>query len=192
MCWFSRVFCFFGFGVLGFVIVVVWIGTELLYSGGQHLGRRHTLVQKPTTKFCSTMKVLKGRLIWGGGQSLHHLPLCTDFLSECIFEVFWISCQSLTIRRLPIRIHIFGSWKISYLANLGEQSCRALSAGTEGHLPLLNTVCTLLFTIFPLLVSHFGYLPGPWRLLHLQLLQKTPNTWTENRSTTLCNKARQP
>ena len=31
-------------------------------------------------RFCSTMKVFKGRIIWGGGQSLPHLPLCTFLL----------------------------------------------------------------------------------------------------------------
>ena len=31
-------------------------------------------------RFCSTMKVLKGKIIWGGGQSFCYFPLCEDFL----------------------------------------------------------------------------------------------------------------
>ena len=35
---------------------------------------------KQLLRFCSTMNVFKGRIIWGGDKSLHYLPLCADFL----------------------------------------------------------------------------------------------------------------
>lgn len=59
----------------------------------QHLGKQWIPVQKPTVKFCQTMKVFKGKIIQGKGQSLCYLPLCTDFLSV-ILNNSWISCQS--------------------------------------------------------------------------------------------------
>ena len=46
----------------------VLVGTEkLLYSGDQQPGE----MANRFWRFCSTVKVFKGRIIWGGGQSLH-------------------------------------------------------------------------------------------------------------------------
>ena len=60
-------------------------------SGGWK--KKAVLFRRPTTwgegglvsknqlwRLCSTMKVFKGRIIWGRGQSLPYLPLCSDFL----------------------------------------------------------------------------------------------------------------
>ena len=45
-------------------------------------------------RFCLTMKVFKGRIIWRGAQNLYYLPLCADFLligwSNGV--VFQVSC----------------------------------------------------------------------------------------------------
>lgn len=62
-------------------------------------------------------------------------------------------------------------------------------SGTEGHLPVLKKECILLLTAFPLVLSLPRYLPGPWRLLHLQLSQKTPNKGNENGNTALCKQS---
>lgn len=82
----------------------------------------------------------------------------------------------------------FKSWEISHqnphfwfleksvtLATLGEHSCIALLAGAECHLPPFKTARILLFITFPLVISLPPFLPGPCRLLRLQLLWKTIN-----------------
>lgn len=66
---------------VAFLRVVLFCTESLLYLGDQHLGKQWIPVQKPTAKFCQTMKVFKGRIIQGKGQSLCYRPLCTDFLS---------------------------------------------------------------------------------------------------------------
>ena len=77
---FFRVVFFVLFGGRGFFFFLV--ETEsLLYLRDQHLGKQWIPVQKPTAKFCQTMKVFKGRIIQGKGQSLCYHPLCMDFLS---------------------------------------------------------------------------------------------------------------
>ena len=54
----------------------VLVGMErLLYARDRQLVSKNQL-----QRFCSTMKVFKGRLISGEGQGPYYLPLCADFL----------------------------------------------------------------------------------------------------------------
>lgn len=115
----DTVCCFFQSGFLCFVLggfFFFLVETEsLLYLGDQHLGKQWIPVQKPTVKFCQTMKVFKGKIIQGKGQSLCYLPLCTDFLSV-ILNNFESVANLSTIRSFTSESTFFISWKISFLA----------------------------------------------------------------------------
>ena len=108
---FSEWFSLFCFGGLFFLVEA----ESLLYLGDQHLGKQWIPVQKPTVKFCQTMKVFKGKIIQGKGQSLCYLPLCTDFLSV-ILNNFESVANLSTIRSFTSESTFFISWKISFLA----------------------------------------------------------------------------
>ena len=114
----DTVCCFFQSGFLcfflgGFFFFFFLVETEsLLYLGDQHLGKQWIPVQKPAAKFCQTMKVFKGKIIQGKGQSPCYLSLCTDFLSV-ILNNFESVANLSTIRSFTLESTFFISWKIS-------------------------------------------------------------------------------
>ena len=56
-----------------------WLGRKSYFiQEASKLGRRWAHVHQ-LQRFCLNMKVFKGRIIWGRGQSCY-LPLCADFL----------------------------------------------------------------------------------------------------------------
>ena len=79
---------------------------SLLYLGDQHLGKQWIPVQKPAAKFCQTMKVFKGKIIQGKGQSPCYLSLCTDFLSV-ILNNFESVANLSTIRSFTLESTFF-------------------------------------------------------------------------------------
>lgn len=112
VAFFRVVFSVLFWGAFFFFLVET---ESLLYLGDQHLGKQWIPVQKPTVKFCQTMKVFKGKIIQGKGQSLCYLPLCTDFLSV-ILNNFESVANLSTIRSFTSESTFFISWKISFLA----------------------------------------------------------------------------
>ena len=59
---------------------VGWKGKAALFRRLATWGEGGLVSKNQLWRFCSTMKVFKERIIWGGGQSLHSLLLCADFL----------------------------------------------------------------------------------------------------------------
>ena len=58
---------------------VGWKGKAALFRRPATWREGRLVSKNEFQKFCLTMKSLKGRIIWGRGQSLHYLPLCADF-----------------------------------------------------------------------------------------------------------------
>ena len=58
----------------------VLAGKVALFRRPATWGEGGLMSKSQLQRFCSTMEVFKGRIIWGGGWSLHYLPLCAGFL----------------------------------------------------------------------------------------------------------------